>query len=453
MPRATPNVLLIHCHDLGRQLNCYGAETVSSPQLDAFAADGVLAEQMFTCAPQCSPSRAGLFTGRWPHTNGVLGLTHKNFGWNLHPDERHLAHRLGAAGFATELIGVHHESKVRPDDELATALGFDRVRTGGLVRAVTDRGVEAIGRLAAADRPFYLQLGYQEPHRLKSASEPADVMGFRGDHLEPDSSRGVQVPPYLTDTEEARAEIAELQGAIKAVDGGVGELLAALEGTGAAANTITIFTTDHGLALPRAKCNLYDPGMEVAFIVRWPDGGWTGGRRLDELLVNVDVVPTLLDALGLDAGGGPQLHGRSFLPALEDRAAARPERTEIFGEISYHDYYDPRRSVRTEQHKLIVNFSSSPLYMDASQSWRRRCVPVEHPNGNTGSHPLVELYDLDADPLEFSNLADDPDSAEVRADLLARLRDWMHSTGDPLLDGAVTSPQHTDAVGVLGPVR
>ena len=144
-----PNVLLLHCHDLGRHLQCYGARTVNSPHLDGLAADGVLAEQMFTTAPQCSPSRASLFTGRWPHANGVLGLTHATFAWDLHPDERHLAALLADDGYRTELIGVHHESRRREPEDVAAQLGFDRVQPGGLASKVVDRTVDALDRLAA----------------------------------------------------------------------------------------------------------------------------------------------------------------------------------------------------------------------------------------------------------------------------------------------------------------
>lgn len=450
MPR--PNILLIHCHDLGRHLNCYGADTVSSPHVDALAADGILAERMFTAAPQCSPSRAALFTGRWPHCNGVLGLTHDPFAWDLHPNERHLAGRLSDAGYRTELIGVHHESRRRPDQDIAAALGFDRLRTGGLIPDVVANGTEALRRLAGEEAPFFLQLGFIEPHRLTGSGDAPGVMGFLGDHLEPDTSRGVAVPPFLEDTESAREEIAELQGAIRAVDGGVGELLAELDRTGVADDTIVIFTTDHGLALPRAKCSLHDPGLEVAFVVRWPNGGWTGGRRVDDLLINMDVVPTLLQALGLpveDADDELPMHGRSFLPLLEDRPADLPAREMIFGELTYHDYYDPCRTVRTEHHRLIVNFSSSVNFMDPSQSWVRRSTPVGRPNGNIGSHSIVELYDLNTDPLELTNVAEEPAYAEIRSDLLIKLREWMTDTGDPLLDGAVTSPHHLTAVAAL----
>lgn len=457
--RPLPNVLLLHCHDLGRHLASYGARTVKAPHLDALAGRSVVAEQMFCSAPQCSPSRSSMFTGRWPHCNGVLGLTHDGFGYDLHPDERHLAGRLAASGYRSELIGMHHESARLSDDAVAERLGFEQVRTGGSDVQVADRAKAALARLSGStdDKPFYLQVGFSAPHRSPGDRDAPGVMGFLGNHIEPDRSLGVDVPAYLADTESAREEIAELQGAISHMDSCVGEVLDELDRLGLADNTITIFVTDHGLALPRAKCGLYDPGLEIAFMIRWPDRGWTGGR-LSETLVNLDIVPTLLDALGLadspEQQVGPPIQGRSFRPLLDGDPDELAPRSEIFGEITYHDYYDPRRCIRTDSHKLIVNFTAAPLFMDPSQGWVRRCVPVpadgDRPGrGNIGAHPIVELYDLAADPLELRNLAEDPAAAEIRSDLLSRLSDWMRRTADPLLDGAVTSPQHRDALAQL----
>jgi arylsulfatase A-like enzyme len=443
-----PNIVLIHCHDLGRHLGAYGAAAVSSPNLDDFAADAVVADQMFCPAPQCSPSRSSLFTGRWPHSNGVLGLTHDGFDWDLHADERHLASWLSAAGYRTELVGMHHESKTGPADQVAERLGFDRVDTGGLADVIVAKSDDALARLAGAEQPFYVQIGFTEPHRMSGDRDAPGVMGFLGNHVEPDSSKGIQVPGWLVDDEPARQEVAELQGAIRLMDDAVGRVLQTIDRLGLTDNTITIFTTDHGLALPRAKCSLYDPGLEIAFAVRWPAGGWTGGVRLDQLLVNLDVVPTLLDAAGIGTHGA-DLQGRSFAPLLSGRPESYDARHAVFAEMTYHDYYDPRRSIRTDRYKLIMNFSSAPTFMDPSQSWNRRCTPVVSPNGNIGSHPAVELYDLEADPYELNDLGLDPDHAEVRAQLLADLADWMASTDDPLLDGAVTSPAHANAVGFL----
>lgn len=447
-----PNVLLLHCHDLGRHLQCYGARTVNSPHLHGLAADGVLAEQMFTTAPQCSPSRASLFTGRWPHANGVLGLTHATFAWDLHRDERHLASLLSDHGYHTELIGVHHESRRGDPDEIAARLGFARAQPGGLADTVVDRTIDALARLGEDEQPFYLQVGFNEPHRLPGDRDEPGVQGFLGNHMDPDDSLGTDVPPYLHDTESARTEIAELQGAIRHMDGAVGRILAEIDRRGLTEDTLVIFTTDHGIALPRAKCSLHDPGLEVAFIARWPGGGVTGGRRVPDLLINLDVVPTILDATGAP---GPQLplHGTSALAQLRGHDGAAPVRAHVFGELTYHDYYDPCRTVRTETHRLILTFSSAPKFMDSSQSWHRRCRPrdiVAHAR----THDRVELYDLVADPDELDNLADEPELAGLRTDLLAALHRWMLETDDPLLapaalDSPLTSPHHHSSVALL----
>lgn len=444
-----PNILLMTCHDLGRFLGCYGIPTVRTPHLDALAADGVRCAQAFCTAPQCSPSRASLFTGRYPHSNGVLGLTHADFAWDLHPDERHLGQVLQAAGYATALLGVHHESRQGPPAMVAARCGMDEVVPGGRCEEIADRALARLARFADDGRPFYLQLGFHEPHRApatSAAERDGLYMGFLGDHLAPDDALGVTAPPYLRDDAGARAEVAEVQGAVRALDAAVGRLLAGLRDLGLEDNTLVLFTTDHGLALPRAKCSLYDPGLEVALLLRLPARGWRGGRTVDALISNVDIFPTLLELVGLPVDA--RVQGRSLLPLLDGDAAWSP-RDAIYGEMTYHDYYDPRRCVRTERHKLIVNFSAAPAFMDPSQSWRPRSTTVAPADPARAYHPLLELYDLTADPHEWRNLADDPTQSDVRRELLTRLHDWMRDTGDPLLAGAVTSPLHRRAVAAL----
>src|SRR5207302_745572 len=132
----------------------------------------------------------------------------------------------------------------------------------------------------------YMEVNFFEPHR------PFDFGG-----VEPDTAGGVSVPPYLPDNESSRAEIAALQGAIRKADTAIGEILAALDAAGRAGQTVVVFTADHGLALPRAKGTLLDAGIEVALIVRWP-GRTPSGAVRDELVSNVDLVPTYLDAIG-----------------------------------------------------------------------------------------------------------------------------------------------------------
>lgn len=444
-----PNIVVLHCHDLGRHLACYGATTINSPHLDSLAADGILLESMFATAPQCSPSRSSLLTGRWPHANGVMGLTHGSFGWDLHPEEVHLAGHLSAAGYATEMLGVHHESSVLDDDAVAARLGFDRFRRGGTADIVADRAVEAVSRLASAEKPFYLQIGFFEPHRMPGSGDAEGTMGFRGDHIQPDTELGVAIPGYLQENASAIEEIAELQGAIKFMDRGVGGVLNAIRKSGQEENTLVLFTTDHGLALPRAKCSLYDPGVEVAAILRWPRRGWIGGKRSQELLSNVDVTPTILDAAGIaPRQHSPVMHGKSFAGHL-DGGSYQPRR-EVFTEMTYHDYYDPRRGIRTNKWKFIANFSAAPGFMDPSQSWNRRCTPTAEARHSWDSyHPSFELYNVQNDPLELRDVSAEPEHDEVFRDLRGRLIDWMRETGDGLLTGAVTSPLHQQTTDIL----
>lgn len=441
-----PNILLITCHDLGRFLGAYGVATVRTPALDALAADGVRFERAFCAAPQCSPSRAALFTGRYPHSNGVLGLTHADFAWDLHEDERHLGRMLLDAGYTTALFGVHHESRAGEPATIAARCGIATLALGGSREVVSDRALAWLDGVAGGERPFYLQLGYFEPHRAPATRrEERGYIGFLGDDLAPDESRGVTVPPYLADTPGSRAEVAELQGAVRGLDAAVGRVVAELRERGIERETLVLFTTDHGVALPRAKCSLYDPGLEIALILRYPARGWTGGRVIDALVSNVDCCPTLLEAVGLPVG--ERIQGRSLLAALDGEPFA--PRAAIFGELTYHDYYDPRRCIRTERHKLIVNFSAAPAFMDPSQSWARRSTTVVPAAPALAYHPLLELYDLAADPNEWQNLADDPAHAATLRDLLARLHRWMADTADPLLAGAVTPPLHRRALAAL----
>ena len=442
-----PNILLITCHDLGRFLGCYDVSTVQSPHLDALAADGIRATRAFCTAPQCSPSRASLFTGRYPHANGVLGLTHAEFAWDLHPDERHLGQVLRDAGYTTALFGIHHESRSGTAAEVAARCGMDEVQPPMRGEALTDAALAWLARATGGDRSYYLQVGYHEPHRARAEvrDEPG-YMGFLGDYLAPDDTLGVTIPPYLRETASAREELAELQGAVRALDAAVGRLLAGLRDLGLEDQTLVVFTTDHGVALPRAKCSLYDPGLEVALILRYPERNWRGGRTIESLISNLDLFPTLLDLLGLPIDA--RVQGCSQLAALD--GAPHTPRDEIFGEMTYHDYYDPRRCIRTARHKLIVNFSAAPAFMDPSQSWQPRTTTTIPPDPALAYHPPLELYNLTTDPHEWHNLADDPTHADTRADLLDRLGRWMRETDDPLLAGAVTSPLHRRMVGMLG---
>lgn len=427
-----PNVVVISCHDLGQHLGCYGVTTVNSPNLDRLAREGVRFSSSFCVAPSCSPSRATIYTGRYPHSNGVMGLCHSNFAWDLHPTERHLAGILAEAGYRTVLIGVQHETR-RPED-----MGWQEILGGLDAGEVAEDAVRWLCNTGTREQPFYAQIGFFEPHRLFHTFGP-----------DPDDSLGVTVPPWLVDEPSARAEFAGYQGAIRKMDAAVGRVLAALDNLGLDGNTLVIFTTDHGMPFPRAKCSLYDPGISVALIMRWPSRGWAGGKVFTEMVSNVDYLPTILEAVGVPIPKNVQ--GRSFAPLLDAREYA--PRTEIFAEMTYHDYFDPRRCIRTPTHKLIANFSTAYFFMDPSQTWRPATITAHPEEPAWAYHPHIELYDLQADPLEFNNLAESPEHADLRDELASRLLAWMEDTHDPLLHGPPASPHHLATIEKLRSAR
>lgn len=428
-----PNVVVLVSHDMGQHVGCYGVPTVQTPHIDRLAAEGARFARSFCCAPQCSPSRAGLFTGRYPHSNGMMGLAHGRFAWDLHPGERHLAGRLRQAGYHTALLGHQHETR-RPSE-----MGFDIVSIQRSRAAdMAESAAEFLRTQAGAGRPFYLQLGCMEPHRLPG--------GFG---CAPDEALGVTVPPFLVDEPSAREEFAGYQGAIRAVDQAVGRTVEAMERAGLAENTIFLLTTDHGMPFPRAKCSLYEPGLQVCLILSHPAGLWGPGRVCQEMISNIDCLPTLLELLDVPAPQAQSagIQGRSFAALL--RGQAYQPRREVFAEMTYHQYYDPMRCVRTQTHKLIVHFSMAPSFMDPSQTWRPRTITRTPPDPAGAYHEPVELYDLAADPWETRNLARESGSAKLCRGLLARVHEWMVQTGDPLLEGIPPSPSHRAAIKAL----
>lgn len=425
--QSRPNIVFITCHDLGRHLGCYGHETVQSPALDRLSAQGVTFEQAFCMAPQCSPSRSALHTGRYPHANGVLGLAHPPFNWWLKREEQHMAQILAAAGYHTTLIGIQHVAQT------AARLGFQRSEPVSGAREVGTLAARYWEEMLAQDAPIYLEVGFFEPHR------PYDEYG-----VTPDESRGVEVLPYVPDVPEARTDFAALQGAIRMLDEGAAILLDAIDASGAADNTWLIFVADHGLAMPRAKGMLYDPGLEIALMMRWPARGLDGGRRVDALISNVDMTPTMLEALGI--GIPSRLHGRSFWPLLTG-GDYRPN-AQVYAEKTYHTIYDPMRCVRTRTHKLIANFDTAPR-IDVPEDVKEGALyPVMIPATN-GVRPTIELYDLQADPVEQHNLAGHSSVRDVEAALKRNLWAWMEATDDPLLEHAFRSPQYRAAMDAL----
>ena len=420
-----PNILLIILHDLGTRLGCYGETSVHTPAVDGLASEGVIFQNHFCTAPYCSPSRGAIFTGKYPHTNGLMGLV--NLGWDLPEHNTTLAEMLGAAGYDTLLFGLQHEKK-NPEH-----LGFHehRVPQNNLGRGLMScENVAPVvsdflsQRGKSNQKPFYARVGFPEVHRRGAGYE-----GYGQD--DPDQ---VVVPGYLKDTPGVREDLATFHGCISFTDEAVGGILDALDKSGLSDNTIVIFTTDHGIAFPRAKATLYDPGIRTTLIIRWP-AGIKGGETYPELISNIDLLPTLLEAASVPVPD--DVEGRSFLGLL--RSGEYVPNDWIFAEKNTSPG-DIKRCIRNHRYKYIHNYDAGPkllLPTDIEQSLTRRDMGDEH----LEQRPPVELYDLQEDPWEMENLAGRPEQADVESDLASLLQNLMEETDDPILHGAIPRPQ------------
>jgi arylsulfatase A-like enzyme len=403
------NVLVVHWHDLGRYLGVYGHPDVSSPRLDQFATEAILFTRAHATAPLCSPSRGSLFTGRYPQSNGLVGLAHH--GWEYRPDVRTLPHLLSETGWYTALFGMQHETSY------PSRLGFDEFDVSN---SYCEYVVEHASRWLRDPPkiPFLLTAGFFETHRP-----------YPHDRYEPADPDEVVVPDYLPETPEVRQDLADFYGSITVADAAVGQLLDVLHETGLDRSTWVVFMTDHGPALPRAKSTLYDAGTGIALMVRPPRRSQIQPQVYDELFSGVDLLPTLLELLGVDIPS--DVEGVSHARNLRT-AEVNPVRTEVYTTKTYHDSFDPIRAVRTKEYSYIENYASRPLLdlpWDIAESAPGRTIaPLL-----LGQRPERELYNLIDDPTESHNLLGDDvtDEADAIANDLALLLDaWRQETND-----------------------
>ena len=402
------NVLFVHWHDLGRYLGAYGHADVHSPRLDALAAEGILFTRAHATAPLCSPSRGSLFTGRYPQNNGLVGLAHH--GWEYRDGVQTLPALLTEAGWHTALFGMQHETS------WPSRLGFAEYDvSNSFCEYVVARAAEWLRN--PPDHQFLLTAGFFETHRP-----------YPHDRYAPAEPGGVALPDYLPDTSAVRQDMADFYGSIAVADAAVGRLLDVLEETGLAGTTWVVFLTDHGPALPRAKSPLYAAGTGIAMIVRPPRGRAVPPRVYDELFSGVDLLPTLLDLLGVPIPG--EVDGLSHANNLLGEAVEI--RSAVYTTKTYHDSFDPIRAIRTKKYSYIENYAQRPLLdlpWDIEESAPGEAVAADV----AGPRPARELYDLVVDPTEQNNLFNSANSEYAESlvkGLALQLNDWRAATND-----------------------
>ncbi len=405
-----PNIVFVICHDLGQHIGALGAP-IETPNIDALAGDGVLFSHYACTAASCSPSRGSIMTGRYPHNNGLVGLAH--IGWEIGANEVTTPMYLNRAGYSTNLIAHQHEHNE------AARLGYQNINPCKHdARTVADNVCEFFNTVDG-DEPFFISAGIGEPHR------PYEVAGY-----DRDDEATLEVLPYLPDRPGIREDLAGLHGLIWRLDEAVGTMRQGLADSGLEDNTVFVFTTDHGIAMPRAKGTCYDPGIMTSLIWRWP-GHFEGGRVQDELLTNCDTLPTILDLAGVQPPDC--LDGRSYLGLL-DQDDYEP-REDIFAEMTWHDKYNPMRAVRTNDFKYVRNFGDRPLVYLPYDIYQAPAGQEMKDEFYASRRPEEELYDLAKDPLEMNNVIDDPVYADTAWTLRTRVQSWMVESNDPLLYG------------------
>jgi N-sulfoglucosamine sulfohydrolase len=454
-----PNVILIVSDDHGRgDLGCYGNTSISTPNLDYLASQGLRFDNAYCTTSSCSASRSVILTGLFNHANGQYGHQHSYSHFRTYETVRSLPVLLSESGYHTARIGKYH---VGPEE----VYRFDEALQGDSRNAV--EMAENCRELVTGteDKPFFLYFCTSDPHRgggkVEGSRYRTDRFGNTGQAragVEPRifKPEEVQVPEYLPDLPATREELAQYYQSVSRVDQGVGRLIELLKEAGKWENTVIFYISDNGIAFHGAKTTLYDPGMHLPCIVRDPSAGYAG-RSTSAMVSWVDITPTILDYAGVlspdnSIPGTPQrsgsgvrapstFHGRSFIPVVKDPDLQGFDT--IYASHTFHEItmYYPMKVVQTRKYKLIWNIAYRLPYPEASDLWQSATwqANLESGSGVYGKRkvdnyihrPEFELYHMEADPDEINNLASGVEYREVLEDLKDRLKDFQQRTSDP----------------------
>ena len=425
----SPNVLILLADDCTfNDLRVYGGQNAKTPNIDRLAAEGLVFERAYVTAAMCQPCRAELYTGQQPMRNGCA--------WNhsaCRPETRSLPHHLEPAGYRTGIAGKVH---VTPQAcfPFEAVPGFD----ANAVRAPT-KAHDVAGVRAFIDRdkeqPFCLVVGLTEPH----------VPWVMGDASQYPPAK-LKLPPNIADTPKTREDFSRYLAEITYMDGQVGEILAALEASGRAEETLVLFSSEQGSQFPGNKWTCWDTGLHTALIARWP-GTVKAGTRTQALVQYADVVPTLLEVAGVKSEHA--FDGSSFAAVLRgEKVTHREYAYAAHNNIPEGPAY-PVRSVTNGEWRYIRNLLPEELFIEKHlmgllggatvhnpywSSWMATALDNERTYKLVKRYmrrPAEELYHTAEDAHELVNLIDKPEHAEIKAKLAAALDRWLVEQNDP----------------------
>ncbi len=413
------NILYMHTHDTGKYISPYGFDA-PTPNLMELAKEGTLFRHAFSAAPTCSPSRAALLTGASPHKVGMLGLAHRGF--KLNDYDKHIVNLLNKVGYDTVLSGVQH---VAPKAEM---IGYKKILCEA-EHYPNDwkediKNAELVSDYLSNNpkKPFFISFGMQNTH-----------IPFPEAKIDPNY---VKPPSPLYDNAMTREDMAQFFTSVHIVDQCVGKIMRSLKENHLEEETLVIFTTDHGIPLPNMKCTLYDTGIGISLILKFPNNK-KSGEATDILVSHLDIFPTICDFLGIEKPAW--LEGFSLKPYLDGKVDKIRE--ELFAEITFHAAYEPTRCIRTERYKYIKFFDNYDKIIPAN-------IDDTKSKEFLLSHGLLQvkrqkemLFDLYFDPMERNNLIKEDNYKNILRELQSKLYDWMKETNDPLLKGKVEKPK------------
>lgn len=430
-----PNILLVLSDDHSApHVGCYGNPDIKTPNLDRFATQGMRCDRAYVTCPQCVPSRASFFTGRSPV---AIGMT--RFSAPLPRDIKTYPEVLRAAGWFTGVAGrtYHMDGAATSPESRAVFAKYqlatfpdrlDFVKTAGGNEAALSQFRDFLDQ-KPRDRPFFLQLCSSDPHRPLTTFGP-----------EKHDPAKIKLPAHFPDTKLVREDFARYYDEIAHFDVFFGEVLSELDKRGLAKNTLVAFMGDNGCSQFRGKGTLYEFGIHVPLLLRWPSH-IKPGSCTSELISGEDLAPTFLEAAGLSVPS--EMTGTSFVRLL--RGEPFKGRKFLFAERGAHGSGLPRDSAAFDLGRVVVSPTHKLIY---NITWQLPYHPVDfagdpfwkelvqlHQDGKldakmerlyfSPTRPMFELFNLQADPSEFHNLAGTGDAAAVEKELKAALQEWM----------------------------
>ncbi|MDA0347329.1 MAG: sulfatase [Verrucomicrobia bacterium] len=394
-----PNIVWIMLEDWGLELSCYGTPAIETPVCDQLAAQGIRYTNAFCTAPVCSTSRSAMITGF--HQNYIGAQQHRTEG----DDKRPLPYGIKPMPLLLKEVGYYTVlmKSNKTDNNFTDDLGF--------------MGKDWKER--QPNQPFFAQITLTGTHRT-----------WNRDSFRPIDSKDIQLPPYYADTPFNRRDWANGLEQMQICDREIGEILERLELEGLADNTMVILTGDNGRCHIRGKQFLYDPGLQVPLIIRWP-GNIKGGQVSHAMVQTIDITATILDVTGvmppLELHGknlfGAEVQSRKYIFAARDRMG---------------DTHDAMRTIRSKRFKLIHNLmperawlqysgykeDNYPMLAEMSVLYLQGKLNEDQAKFFAPTKPEFELFDIQADPHELKNLANDPNYAAIKDELLSELYAW-----------------------------